>query len=149
MLEVRAESGPCSPRSGRSLDRSVQKTTSGLRKGDPLNPPKSGDWEWRNSNRYLLGLMVTLGSERPSSPAAINHLYCLLFSAWFSRGRGMFRINHAAHLPGLESIFINAVPKAALIPADQSQTNLRRAFGPALAVFLETVDAEAPPRKRR
>lgn len=61
----------------------------------------------------------------------------------------MFRINHAAHLLRLESIFIKAVPKAALILADQSQTNLRRAFGPALAVFGETVDAEARTKRMK
>lgn len=40
-----------------------------------------------NFNRYLMGLMVTPGSCRPSSRRAIHHLYCLLFSPRFSRVR--------------------------------------------------------------
>lgn len=76
-----------------------------------------------------MGLMVTLGRRRPSLQAAINHLYCLLFSAWFSCVRLMFRINQVAHLLLDESVLINAVPKGALILADQSKSDVLRAFG--------------------
>lgn len=133
VLEVRAESG-------RSLDLVSAGAELGAPESprkprwDPIDPPISGaaarvyshagDWEWWNSNRYLMGLMVTLGSYRPSLYVTINHLYCLLFSAWFSRVRVMFRINHGAHLLANESIFINAVPKGALILADQSKANV-------------------------
>lgn len=90
---------------------------------------EKGNWEWWNSNRYLMGLMVTPGSWRPSPRAAINHLYCLLFSPRFGRVGPMLRINHVARLLGIKSFFINAVPKGALILADQSTRELLGGFG--------------------